>query len=235
MNFRTRGTLRVVELFRDLDSEELADVEQRCIWATYSPGQVIVTEGDRSNDVYFIVNGEARVLILSPDGKEVTFRDIGPGKILGEFSAIDNEPRSATVEAVAPCRVARMTAENFRDVLITHPTLAMRLLESVISEVRSLTNRVYEFTTFAVKKRIHAELLRLGRTCDCGNGTALLEPAPKMADIASRISTHREAVSREITELTRMGLVERVGRKIRICDIDGLAMLVAEAPSAELS
>src|SRR3546814_6727654 len=95
----------------------------------------------------------------------------------------------------------------------------MALLTSLIGTVRTLSERIFEFSTLAVKNRIHSELLRLAREGEHVGKTAHISPAPTHADIASRISTHREAVTRELNELTKSGLVKRDGRTLIIGDI----------------
>src|SRR3546814_17818984 len=91
----------------------------------------------------------------------------------------------------------------------------MALLTSLIGTVRTLSERIFEFSTLAVKNRIHSELLRLAREGEHVGKTAHISPAPTHADIASRISTHREAVTRDLNELTKSGLrreERRVGK-----------------------
>jgi CRP/FNR family transcriptional regulator, cyclic AMP receptor protein len=102
------------------------------------------------------------------------------------------------------------------------------LLTSLIGTVRTLSERIFEFSTLAVKNRIHSELLRLAREGEREANTARLSPAPTHADIASRISTHREAVTRELNDLTKSGLLKRDGRTLIISDVDKLERLVHE-------
>ena len=103
------------------------------------------------------------------------------------------------------------------------------MIHHLVRQVRGLTKRVYEFSTLAVQNRIHAELLRLARDHAVADGTARLDPAPTHADIASRISTHREAVTRELSRLAKLGLVEQKGRSLTIKDLDRLERMVADA------
>jgi hypothetical protein len=91
-----------------------------------------------------------------------------------------------------------------------------------------LLGRIIEFRTLPVRGRVHAELLRLARIAapHLGHCIATIAPAPTHAAIASRIDTHREAVTREFNELSRMGLIKRNGRELVIRDIAALAELV---------
>ena len=80
-----------------------------------------------------------------------------------------------------------------------------------------------------MQNRIHAELLRLAGESRQSGGVAVLSPAPSLSDIANRISTHREAVSRELSRLSAIGLLHREGGNLRITDIAKLSELVHEA------
>ncbi len=146
--------------------------------------------------------------------------------MFGEFSAIDGEPRSADVVALGDCLVATMSDSVFWELLERHPEVVAATLKQLTSQIRALTERVFEFSTLAVNNRIHAELLRLARGHEGNDNTARIEPAPTHAELASRLSTHREAVTRELNALARTGLIERDGNALRITDVAELSRMV---------
>ena len=88
-----------------------------------------------------------------------------------------------------------------------------------------------EFSTLTVQKRIEVELLRLARETAPGQKSAVIFPAPTHAELASRVSTHREAVTRALGELARAGIVEKRCGTLVIGDVDALAALVDEGLS----
>jgi CRP-like cAMP-binding protein len=176
--------------------------------------------------VHFIIAGRVRVNLYSPDGQDVTFRNLGPGDIVGELAALDEAPRSANVIAMEPTGTASLKSDDFALVLRDHPEVAAATLRRLVRLVRALTERVYEFSTLAVRNRIHAELLRLCRGGVMSRNAARIDPAPTHAEIASRISTHREAVTRELAELVRAGLLERDGQALVVRDVARLVRMV---------
>src|SRR5439155_23732876 len=109
------------------------------------------------------------------------------------------------------------------------PRIAIATLRHVAADVRRLSERVFEFSTLVVQNRIQAELLRLAGEVGEQHGGAVLSPAPSLSDIADRISTHREAVSRELSRLAGIGLLERQGGNLRITNLARLERLVREA------
>lgn len=220
--------LREIAIFRDVAEGDLDGLAKRCQWRRYLRDQQILGYGDESRDVFFVVSGRVRAINYSIAGKEVSFRDIEGGDMFGEFAAIDSQPRSANVVALQESLIASMSANTFWDVLREQPEVAAATLKRLTAQVRSLTERVFEFSTLAVRNRIHAELLRLARDHMESDNTAVISPAPKHADIASRLSTHREAVTRELNELAHSGLLERRERTMVITDVAALEHMVEE-------
>lgn len=226
-------SLEKIEIFANLPAEALLRIKKRCNWCRYEPGEPIVDYLDRSEDVFFITAGKARASIYSLAGKVVTFTDFGPGDMFGEFAAIDRGGRSATIEAQTTCHVASMSGASFRELLQSEPAVMMALLRRFTGKIRSLTNRVYEFSALAVSNRIHAELLRLAKLAPQDGARARIAVAPTHSEIASRISTHREAVTRELNRLVRLGIIERQGTALEVKDIDRLAAMVSEVTGEE--
>lgn len=224
----TGYALERIEIFKDLQSREIERLSQRVNWRNYKAHQQIIGHQEISNDVYFMVSGTVRVILFSSAGKEVAFRDISAGDCFGEFAAIDGAPRSANVIALTDVMIGSVPAETFRSILQEYPAVSMAMLTYLTRLVRSLSERIFEFSTLAVKNRIHSELLRLSRDHVEEDNTARLAPAPTHADIASRISTHREAVTRELNELMKSGLIKRDGRTLIVADIRELERMVHE-------
>jgi len=224
-----KQTLRDVAIFKGLTEDIRASIEQGCSWKTWQREGNILRIQDETRDVYFLIRGKARVIIYSPDGKQVTFRDIGPGDMFGEFAAIDEGPRSASVEALDTCLVACMSGAEFRRMLKAHPVVTEAVLMHAVAQMRALTARIVEYSTLAVNHRIRAELLRLAKNGMAEGAEVIIFPVPTQAEIASRIATHREAVAREFTRLTKMGLIERRGQRIAVKDIQRLARMVEDA------
>ena len=116
----------------------------------------------------------------------MNLRDLCAGELFGEYPAIDGGPRSASVEARTRCTVASMPAAAFQELLATEPKVAQALLPQLVTKIRALTTRVYEFSTLAVKNRIQAELLRLANLTPREGKSARIVPAPTHVEIASR-------------------------------------------------
>ena len=104
----------------------------------------------------------------------------------------------------------------------------LALLDQFVTKIRTLTTRVYEFSALAVSNRIQAELLRLANLASQEENSARIASAPTHSEIASRISTHREAVTRELNRLARIGIIERKGGALVVRDVRRLTAMVHE-------
>lgn len=218
--------LRRIELLSLLPQEDLEVLVKRCQWRRFQRNQLLLAHGDDSTDIFFVIEGRVRATIFSFAGKEVAFRDIPAGEMFGELSAIDGRPRSANVVAVTSGQMAVLPSGVFAEILSDRPAVAAAMLRHLSLQVRNLSERVLEFSTLAVKDRIHAELLRLAEGRTGPNNCAVISPAPTHLEMASRLSTHREAVTRELSELCHRGLVRRQKRQLILTDVQALSQMV---------
>ncbi|MEM7404470.1 MAG: Crp/Fnr family transcriptional regulator [Pseudomonadota bacterium] len=223
-------SLSGIKIFADLSLEERESIASRCQSRRYRAGELVLAQEDPSRDVFFIISGTVRVQFLDKTGKDTLFRAQTAGEMFGELSAIDGARRSATIQAEEDCWLAFISPEDFRDTLTRHPKIALDTLEWVIGLVRELSERLHSFNVLPVKQRVRVDLLRLARLSGVANNQAMLIPPPKHADIAARVGTHREGVTRELTELQKMGLVERStveGRRaLAVSDVDRLQQML---------
>lgn len=154
-------SLAGVSVLKGLSADALRRVEESCDWRRYEPGEPIVEYLDRSDDVFFLVSGEARVIVYSMAGKVVSFHDLGSGDMFGELPAIDGRPRSASVEPCKSCLVASMKSAPFLDLMEREPVVLKGVLKQLVSTIRRLSTRVYDFSAAIVSitgRKLYAEM-----------------------------------------------------------------------------
>ncbi len=203
---RPEDPLAAIDLFRLVRPIQRREIARQLRIRRYGSGQVIVGHRDPTRDVFFILEGRVRVTLFSSSGREISFRDLSAGESFGELAAIDRQPRSANVLALTDCLVGSLDADLFLGSVYNTPPLAEALLLKLVGLVRALSERVYEFSQ-PVPVRVCRELLRLAQAHRIAPNRARIVPVPRHNEIASRINTHREAVSRTMTRLKRQGLV----------------------------
>lgn len=94
-------------------------------------GTVLLREGDPSRDMYFVLEGEARLR-----RHELALKTIGPGDHFGALALLTGEPRSASVTAATRLDLARLSPAAWEAFAAAEPRLAMRLVQRLLSEVR---------------------------------------------------------------------------------------------------
>jgi len=221
-------TLRKFDFFAALTDSAFDALNRQCRRETFGPRKLIIGHQDDTHEVLFILDGRARVSIYSQDGQRVSFREISQGAIFGELSAIDGRPRSASVESVGVCSTAIMPHRVFMQALDDHRAFRLAVMRHITQLARKLTDRVFEFSTLAIRGRVYAELLRIAEPIQSETNAAVISLTPTHEEIASRISTHREAVTLELARLEELGLISRTGRTLRITNLAGLRRLAGE-------
>lgn len=228
MSEKKSESLAHIDLLSGLASAELKGIERSCAFKRYSAQEQIIDRQSETTDVFFVVDGDVRVVNYSLSGREITLDDLATGCHFGELAAIDGEPRSASVMALSDCLVASLPQDRFLALLVKHPSTALKVMRTLTAIVRFSTDRIMDLSTLAANNRVHADVLRLARSFMDGKNVAKITPIPTHSDIASRASTTRETVARVLNDLARHGVVERQKSVLVIHDVAQLSDMVEE-------
>ena len=221
----TAETLCGIEMFAGLDLESRECIAKLGEGRRFEGKQQILSQSDSDCEAFFIVSGSVKIGVYSDTGKEIIFRELRAGRMFGELSAIDRKRRSAQVTALEDTAVVVLSSESFRAVTSEYPLVAGRVMQVLCGMVRSLSIRVYEHDALPVNSRVHAELLRLAHEHMVDGKRAEISPTPTHVEFAAHIGTHREAVTKELNKMRRMGLVERMGRTLVVHDVNAIEHL----------
>lgn len=132
--------LREVGLFGGLDDETLSVLCRELPVDRIAVGTRVVSEGDPAREMFVVLDGELEVLKRTRTGSEIRVAMLGPGGWFGEMSILDVQPRSASVRALAPSRVMRLSAENVDRLLYRRDLKAYALF--VMNIARELSRRL---------------------------------------------------------------------------------------------
>lgn len=201
-------SLTTFDLFRELGNRERSVIAKSMVQTSYASGQYIISSASPGNDIYFIISGKVSASALSASGKPVHFEDLKPGAMFGELSAIDPSHRSSDCIASTDAEIAKLSAADFHRYLDEYPAVRHAVLVRLTQMVRYHMQRVFEFSTNKVEIRVRLELQRIG-AAHAGNKrkNIIITDYPTHAGIASRISSHREAVTRELNKLQKAGII----------------------------
>jgi len=220
--------LQSIELFAGLEPSIRDDISKRIKWKQFKKGVEVVSYRSRTDEVYFIASGQVRTTIYTFTGKEISYQELGPGEMFGELSAIDHLPRTANVITQQASQIGVMSANDYWKLIERYPGIAAFTLQRMAKMVRFLIDRVYQYGALDVKDRVRMEILRLARENMIDEDRAEIPDFPTHREIASRVNTHREAVTRELNELSRMGLIEQDHRLMKVTSVSDIGDLLQE-------
>jgi CRP/FNR family transcriptional regulator, cyclic AMP receptor protein len=195
-----------------LDDAVLRAIASRGGVRSYAAQTVLVTEDDRSDALFIILSGRVKAYGSAEDGREVVYGTQGAGEYFGEMT-LDGGPRSASVITLEPTTCAVVSGADVREFLATHPDFALHLVKKLIRLARASTEHVKSLALEDVYTRI-VRLLRKLALPDPQDPAVLRVPDRlTQQDIAERVGSSREMVSRVFKPLLEGGYIQmRDGR-----------------------
>jgi CRP/FNR family cyclic AMP-dependent transcriptional regulator len=191
---------------RPLDGPLLDAIAARATVRNFAANAVLVTEQDESDALYIILSGRVKAYGASEDGREVIYSTQGPGEYFGEMT-LDGGPRSASIMTLEPTRCAVVPGAELRQFLAAQPDFALHLVLKLISLVRASTERVKSLALDDVYGRVTKLLKSLAQTE--ADGALVVSERLTQQDIAERVGSSREMVSRVLKPLTVGGYIEQ--------------------------
>jgi len=185
----------------------------------FPKGAVVFWEGDATDDVIILVSGRMKASVASSDGREVILSIIDAGDILGELSALDGAPRSATVATLESVEALVVPRSRFDVLVRDRPGIAIEMLRIVTRRLRGSSQRQLEFATVDA----------LGRLCRCvldlvdrygepgPDGRSVQVPFAQH-DLAAWTGLSREAIVKGLRTLRALGWIETSGRRLTLLD-----------------
>ena len=186
-----------------LGREELAEIARHGVPKQFAARTVLVSEGERTDSLYIILEGRVRAYVSDADGREAVLSVMGPGEYFGEV-AFDAGPRSASVMTIEPCRLLVVSRDEFAAFVKRSPAFAAHFINHLIARIRALTENVRSLALMDAYGRVARLLLEESIT---EKGVRFIPEKLTQADIASRVGCTREMVSRIFKDLVQGGYV----------------------------
>jgi CRP-like cAMP-binding protein len=135
-------TLANIELFSELDKDEIARIAKTAVVRDFQKGDVIVRENEAGVALYIIARGTVDIVKGLGSGNEQKLAELADGSFFGEMALFDNEVRSASVRAAENTQCIVITKWDFNAELSQNADLAMKLLAVLARRIRSLQEEV---------------------------------------------------------------------------------------------
>jgi len=133
--------LKEIEIFSDLAPSELAAIASVTKELDYAQDRIVIKQNNVGDTLFLIIEGRVQVLMEQADGKEVVLDHIEAGGVFGEMTLIDDTPRSATIRTVEPCRVIILHKQEFMEIVMEFPRVALQICSVLSQRIRNLDGK----------------------------------------------------------------------------------------------
>lgn len=216
--------LKTVPYFQDLDSRVLGRIQSSVFEVGLQKGQVLFTEGEPAQAMYFVRSGQVKIFKLSPDGREQVLRIAGAGDCFNEVPIFDGGPNPANAQAVEPSALWGIRRQDIRRLVEEHPAIAIGFLKAFAGKLRYFTRKVEDLSFRSVTSRVAKLLLELAE--DDGKGGLRLKQQFTQQEMASVVGTAREMIGRAFKALEKEGAIKLDRHRVVILSRAALARML---------
>jgi CRP/FNR family transcriptional regulator len=212
------AVLASIDLFAPLSPSERDALAAGAHPQSYAPGEDLFQEGEPCRGIHIVSSGAVRIVKTTPAGRQVMLAIQEAPATVAEVPVFDGGPYPATVTAVQPVSAFLIHKEDFLACCRRNPGLSLRFLEVFGHRLRQLVNLVELITFGSVRQRLAAVLLEFS---DAAGARRFALPETQ-EELATRLGTVREVVSRNLGRFQTEGLLRIQRREIEILDPAGL-------------
>ncbi|GDY35112.1 MULTISPECIES: Crp/Fnr family transcriptional regulator [unclassified Acidovorax] len=198
--------LRRVPLFSLLTVAQAEVISGAVIKRRFKRGEALVEQGQKSNALFILLTGRARVMTSDSRGREVILATLAQGDYLGEMSIIDNEPHSATVRAEVQTDVLMLGRTEFARCLTENASMSLVVMRGLVKRLRHADRKIESLALLDVYGRVAHALLDFA--VSDAQGQLVIKDKISRQDLAKMVGASREMVSRVMKDLEERGFIE---------------------------
>lgn len=215
--------VRRIPIFSALDDDQLRALSQRFVPKHFSRGQVVFEEGRAAQGLYVVASGAVRIYKSSAEGREQELTIERAGNSIAEIPLFDGAPYPASAATVEDSDLLFLSRSDFDALCREHPQVPLKVLAAVGRRLRQLVAIIEELSFRTVRHRLALLLVEEAETHGRKSHEGIqFTLTPTNQEIASRIGTVRELVSRNLGHFEGARLIERRSRDILIRDMEAL-------------
>jgi len=208
--------IKNIPLFKALKDSQLMEIAARCKSARYKKGDVIFHKTDLSTDLYIVNSGKLKAVLADDEGDEMVLAQFEKGAFFGELSLLDGKGRSATIVADSDAELAVLKKEVFLELLYKEPKIAVELMATLVERLRKADELIESLAFLEVGERLIRALLDSATTGETGGKGFLKAGKLTHKELAARIGSSREAVSKCMKVLSAKGVIREADGHILI-------------------
>lgn len=199
--------LENISLLKGLSEQQLDELESIGERRKYKKGSIILGKDDTTDYLFVLLSGSVHAYV-EEDGKRIIVNTIGPGNTFGELAMLSDEPRSANILAVDNCEVMIFQKDDVYRFIEQASEFCKNIIQMLARKVNALTEDVSSLALLDVYRRI-ARVLQ--QHAEEGKTKRLTQQ-----DIADRVGSSREMVSRILKDLKIGGYIAIENKQIAI-------------------
>lgn len=197
--------IRRVPLFAKLTPDQATMLSHSVVKRRLKRGELIVEQGKKSNSLYIILAGRARVVMTDRKSREVILATLNPGDYVGEMSLIDNKPHSASVETEIQTDVLVLGRYEFTRCLEENTATAQSVMAGLVQRLRKADDKINSLALLDVYGRVAKVLMNFAEAD--GLKQMVIRDKITRQDIAKMVGASREMVSRVMRDFEEQGLI----------------------------
>src|SRR6266540_607455 len=218
--------LRKSLLFSGLDEENLTEVAEIATRRSFSKGETLFSDGEPATGFYLLASGSLKLCKISPDGKEKVLHFVHPMETFAEAAFFGDGSYPAEARALEKGEALFFPREAFMGLLERNPRFSLNLIVSLSLLLRRFARQIEELTFAEVPARLAAYLLELTeKKSTTFQGITYLDLDMKKGELASRLGTVSETLSRSLKKLKEEGVIDVEGSRVVINDMTRLAKI----------
>jgi CRP/FNR family transcriptional regulator, dissimilatory nitrate respiration regulator len=219
----TKDILKKSLLFSGLDDEHLAEVAAIVVKRPFAKGESLFSEGEVANGFYLLAEGSMKLCKMSPDGREKVLHFVHPAETFAEAAFFGDGKYPAEAKALEKGEALFFPREAFMGLLERNPRFSLNLIVSLSLLLRRFARQIEELSFADVPARLAAYLVELAaKKSTTFQGTTYIDLDMKKGELASRLGTVSETLSRTFRKMKEEGLIEVDGGRVVVFDIERL-------------
>ncbi len=217
-------------LFSGLTEAELSQIQAIAGIKQYAKGELIFAEGKEATCFYIVASGQVKLYKISAQGKEQILHIVNPGETFAEAVMFSGGHYPAFSETLSHSRLIHLPKEAFLQLIKQNPQLSLNMLATLSKLLRRLNRLVEELSLKDVSSRLAQYLIEQSRQTGQPTETGVqLELDASKTQLASRLGTISETLSRTLRKLKQAGIIQVKGNLITILDLDTLNEMASGA------
>jgi len=220
MQVQKLNYLSSIQVFRDLNPEELAEMDRQITMSTCQPGKIFYMPEDSGEVLFLLKRGQVQIYRLAANGKKLVVATLGPGAIFGEMSLVGQGMHNTFAEAVNECLLCVMSRADVERLMREKPDVAYRFFETMGDRVTQLEARLENIAFKSIPSRLADLLLKLSDEAGVDEIKGYTHQ-----DFSEMLGTYRETITQTLNEFKAQGLIDIGRKRILLLDRPRLVLL----------